>query len=747
MQIKSLSIRHYSLSFILLYVVFFIISSYIAFSDIDAVNEKISKTHYNNGHKELIDALDVLVLRQKTIATEFASWDEVHQQISNPKYYVYWQTHRLYKADILPDNIVEASVYNSKGKVLNQMTGATLPVQIDIDSLEPYFNIENNIPYLITSEKIPDRDQEDKFQGYVLTKSKVLSELLLTKQFNFVEGNSIKAYFLEKKNISSDELINYLKFEIKPNEEINLFSDQLKQSLTRNSLLLVGFALVFYLLLNTFLAYPLSRLSGYIDRLNNNPEFQKIPELELKLHIRELEKVKSSLMQYQSKLQTVYTNLDDKNKELWELAHHDALTGTLNRRAFEEQWRNVASLYEESRCHVSLILFDVNHFKSINDSYGHPVGDEVLKRIAQALEKTLRKGEKLYRIGGDEFATIIHNCVPDEAIHVAERCRDSISKISFTELGISEPIRSSIGVAHNTPDKPGSSISDLLWQADTAVYSAKRPGQSHVVTYSSEIKKLSKSIFSSQINSIVFDAIEDGESIQMFYQPIVNLEDDKIDYYEALLRIKTSSNEIIPPAEVFDLIESRRLEYEMDIAIFNQIAHDFTTAKIPRGTGVSINISGPSIINREIIEKLSLFVPYLGNYKIILEITETSLITHISQAAQHINKLKDMGFKIALDDFGSGYSSLSYLSTMPVDIVKFDISLIRQLEDDKQYSIIKHLTAMIQETGHLLVAEGIETSTIREKIKILGFNYGQGYFFGKPSSEIQTSLKSAVAVK
>ena len=106
-----------------------------------------------------------------------------------------------------------------------------------------------------------------------------------------------------------------------------------------------------------------------------------------------------------------------------------------------------------------------------------------------------------------------------------------------------------------------------------------------------------------------------------------------------------------------------------------------------------------------------------------------------------------MGFKIALDDFGSGYSSLSYLSTMPVDIVKFDISLIRQLEDDKQYSIIKHLTAMIQETGHLLVAEGIETSTIREKIKILGFNYGQGYFFGKPSSEIQTSLKSAVAVK
>lgn len=736
MPTKRLPIKHYALSFIVLYILFFMLSAYIAFSDIDLVNQRITKTHENNGRTELIDAIKVLVNNQQKITNEFGQWDEVHQQISNPQYYTYWQTHRLFNSDILPDAVIEASVYNSDGKILGKMEKASLPNQVSMASLKPYFNIENNLPYLIMPAKVIDRDSDNKTIGFVLTKSKVLSQLLMTKQFNFVEGQSINSYFLEKKNIEIVDLINFLRFKIKPNNEINLFSEQLKQSLMRNSFLLIGFALLFYFLMNIFISRPLRQLSLYIDRLNNNPEFQDIPELKLKLHILELQKVKDSLTQYQNKLQTVYTNLDDKNKELWELAHHDALTGMLNRRAFEEHWKNTADLYEESRFHVSLILFDINHFKSINDTYGHPVGDEVLKKIAMAIESTLRKGEKLYRIGGDEFATILHNCKQEEAIHAAERCRKAIGKISFIEQDIKEPIRASIGVAHNTPELSGSCISDLLWQADVAVYSAKKPGQPHVVTYSKKIKNVSSSIFSSHINSIVFDVIESGDGIQMYYQPIINLSDNKPDYYEALLRIYSPNNDIIPPGKIFELIESRKLEYEMDIAIFKQIEHDLRANVIPAETGISINVSGPSIINHKIIEQLSRFVPFLSQYKIVLEITETSLITHITQATQHINELKKMGFKIALDDFGSGYSSISYLSSMPVDIVKFDITLIRQLDDDKQYSIISHLTKMIQETGLLLVAEGIETDDSREKVQRLGFNYAQGYLFGKPSPEI-----------
>lgn len=731
---RQLSIKHYALSFILLYIFIFLVSSAIAFWDIQAVNQKIAQSHLKDGRDELIDAINKVVQNHKNLTDKFAAWDEVHQQVGHPDYYSYWQTHRMFSSAILPDHFTDAAIYNSNGIVLAHLSTSSMPDTITPDNIESYFNIENNIPYLVTISRIFDRDMKEKTLGFAVTKSQVMSPLLVIKQFNFIDSQSIKINRLEKRLIKTNHFINYLSFDIKQNHEMKLFAEQLEQAVIRNTLILIAFALFFYFLMSFFLSRPLRKISVYIDTLNNNPEFQYIPELKLQFQISELEKVRDSLTQYQNKLQTVYINLDDKNKELWQLAHHDALTGALNRRAFEEQWQKISEFFAESRGHVSLILFDINHFKSINDSYGHPVGDEVLKKIALAIEQTLRKGEKLYRIGGDEFATILHNCNPEDALFAANRCRKAISEISFLELGIKEPIRASMGIAHNDTNDLNS-IADLLWQADVAVYYAKKPGQSHIITYSDEIKNVSGSVLSSEINSIVFHAIENGTGITMFYQPIINLEAEHTEYYEALLRINKEDKKF-PPEEVFQLIEARKLENEMDTAIFKHIAKDFKQGLIPKKSGVSINVSGPSIINPQIIDQLSLFVPFLSHYKIVLEITETSLITQIAQAAEHINALKKMGFLIALDDFGSGYSSIGYLSSMPVDIVKFDISLIRQLDDEKQYSMIRHLTAMIKETGHLLVAEGIETEASKEKIKQLGFNYAQGYLFGKPSPDL-----------
>lgn len=734
MHNRQLSIKSYALSFILLYVIVFIISSAIAFFDVQHLNQNISQTHRESGKKELIESINALIDNNKKFTDKFAAWDEVYQQINAPEYYSYWQTHRLFSSDILPDYFNEASIYNASGKSLGQLSTSSLPDQINPDSIGSYFNIENNIPALITISRIVEQDNLEKTLGYVTTKSTVLSPLLKIKQFNHVDDQSIKARFHEKQFINTNKFIDALHFTINKNDEILQVAQQLHAALIRNTLVLISFALIFYFLLSYFLSRPLRTISAYIDTLNDNPEFQYVPDLKLSFQIQELEKVRYSLTQYQNKLHAVYSNLDEKNKELWEMAHHDALTGALNRRAFEEQWAKINELFAESRCGVSLLLFDINHFKSINDSYGHPVGDEVLKKIADAIQQILRKGEKLYRIGGDEFATLFHNCTPEEALYAANRCRKAINNISFIKQGIKEPVRASIGVAHNNIDDH-SSISDLLWQADVAVYSAKKPGHSHVITYSEEIKNVSGSVLSSKINNIVFDAIESGTGINMFYQPIINLNNQKAEYYEALLRIKTA-DEIIPPGQVFQLIEARRLDYELDTAIFKEIAKDLNQGRIPVNTGVSINISGPSIINHKIVQKLSVFVPFLAQYKIILEITETSLITNINHASENIHNLKGMGFLIALDDFGSGYSSISYLSSMPVDIVKFDITLIRQLEDEKQLSVISHLASMIKETGHLLVAEGIETEELREKIIPLGFNYAQGYLYGRPSPDI-----------
>ena len=737
MHKKNMSIKSYAISFISLYILIFSISSIIAFLDIKQLNANIIQANQNAGKTELLDAINTLVRQHEKINEKFSAWDEVRQQLDTPKYYSYWQTHRLLNSGILPEYFIEAAVYNINGETLDKASTITLPNNIDIHNIDSSFNIENNTALLTIISPIIEAKADDSkiILGYVATKSKVLSQLLKVKQFDHIIGKSIKLQFQEKSHINIAQLINYFKFEIKESPEILLISNQVEHILFKYTSILIIFALVFYFLISYFLSRPLRQISSYLDVLNNQPELQLSQALDINFSIYELENIKRSLSRYQEKLQLVYSNLDEKNQQLWKMAHHDALTGALNRRAFEERWANIAELFSQSRCQVSLILFDINLFKSINDSYGHPVGDEVLKKIVYAIQSVLRKGEKTYRIGGDEFAAILHNCKPDDALHIAYRCQTAISKMSFSEQGIKEPVRASIGVAHNDIKNPAS-ISDLLWQADIAVYTAKKPGQNHVVTYTEKIRNISTSILSSKINHIVFNAIETGNGITMYYQPIINLDKNKVEYYEALLRI-TTDDEIIPPNKIFQLIEAKKLDYELDIAIFKQIVNDLKMGVIPEKTGISINVSGPSIINKEIVKQLSPFEPYLSQYKIVLEITETSLITNINHASENIRQLKDSGFLIALDDFGSGYSSISYLSTMPVDIVKFDITLIRQLEDEKQFSIISHLAKMIRETGHLLVAEGIETEELKEKIKQLGFNYAQGYLYGKPSPTIK----------
>ncbi|MCU7837338.1 MAG: GGDEF and EAL domain-containing protein [gamma proteobacterium symbiont of Taylorina sp.] len=731
MSINNLSIKSYALGFILVYIIIFIISALIAFSDIQKLNDDITESHYLAGQNELKGAIQSLIHNHTIINKKFSNWDEVHQQTLQPDYFSYWLTHRLFSSGTLPDTFSDALIYDNNGQNLGRLSTTTLPEKINTKNIEPYFIIENSIPFLIIISPIAAQNNHSNKVGYVATKSQVINPLLNIKQFRQINELSVKINHSQQNHIDIEKMINYLDFEIRQDDDIFHFSLQLERVMLRNTIALTLFAVLFYFLLSFFLSRPMRKISSYIDTLNSNPEFQYVPKLNTKFHIQELEKISNSLAQYQNKLQVVYSNLDEKNKELWEMAHHDALTGALNRRAFEEKWAKIADLFADSRCNVSLILFDINNFKGINDTYGHPTGDLVLKKIADALQQALRKGESLFRIGGDEFACILQTYQPEDALKIAQRCHENIVAISFLQLDIKEPVRASIGISHNNISEHNS-ISELLWQADVAVYSAKRPEQPHVVTYSDKIKNVSDNILSNKLNHIIFDAIDSGKGISMFYQPIVNLDNGEIDYYEALLRIR-HQGKIISPGEIFDLVEARKLDFEMDIAIFKQIADDFKQQRIPVNSGVSVNISGPAIINHQIVDILSEFIPYLAHYKIVLEITETSLITQINHAAENIKMLKKLGFLIALDDFGSGYSSISYLSSMPVDIVKFDISLIRQLEDEKQFSIIRHLSKMIKETGHILVAEGIETEELKIIVKKLDFNYVQGFLLGRPA--------------
>ena len=732
------SIKVYAMAFIMLYCLVFTLSAVIAFKEIHAIKITAQQRNYQQAHAELTESIQLLIQNNQKYTRAFADWDEVRQQLINPQYYTYWKTHRLYTSRLLPDYFREVALYNNKGEILGDFSASLLPEKLMEKQAHAYFYVTKNKLSLITI--VPVNSKHNKtLLGFVATRSAVLAPLLKVRQFTYIVSQSIQlkthAKNKDKNFIAPENLIQYLNFSIRENKELKIILQHIDLVMIRNTLMVIMFALLFYFLLNYFLSRPLRKISNYIDTLKNQPEFQNVPRLNIHCIISELQKVMDSLTRYQQKLQQVYASLDDKNRQLWNMAHHDALTGVLNRRAFEDRWTKVAELFMDSRCPVSLILFDINHFKSINDTYGHQVGDAVLKRFCLAVQQSLRQEEKLYRLGGDEFACILMNLQPEQALNAAKRCELAISETDFSDLGIKEKVRSSIGIAHSDSNHPDD-IASLLWKADVAVYHAKRPGQGHLVAYSDKIKPTSSlSLISNQLNDAIFTAIEKGKGICMHYQPVIDLQTGKITYYEALLRIK-AQGKMIAPSEIFEWVESKKLEVEMDFAILQQITHNIKNKLIPENTGISINISGPSIIHPQICQHLQPLVSYLQQYKIILEITETSLITNIELATRHIEQLRTDGFLIALDDFGSGYSSISYLSSMPVDIVKFDISLIRLLANEKQQRMIKYLAMMIKETGHQLVAEGIENETINHQVKILGFDYGQGYLYGKAQSKI-----------
>ncbi|MCW9012983.1 MAG: bifunctional diguanylate cyclase/phosphodiesterase [Gammaproteobacteria bacterium] len=730
-MIRSISIKYFVLMFGMAVFVLFVFYGLLTYHQMQVLKQDLQTSYQNLANDEIRVAIDTAHLDIKKHAVEFASWEEVTQQIDNPYYYAYWYNHRSLNAGVVPDYVVDVAIYDKSGNVLSKIASSTLPDAVTEDALTSYIDINKDKVEMVVFEKIEKESPSGIFQGYISMRSNLIPELIEFKQYNYVDHDSIKIKSTEVSKLLVSDFSRYISYDLRPNPIVDDMVGIVKDMLFRMALIIIVPTLLMYPFVSYLVAKPLKAISRHIDSLKNKTASIEANSLAKKLPVSELEKVRNSLNEYHQQLFEVHKSLDDKNRELWNMAHHDPLTGALNRRAFDEHWRSITQMFSGGRMDICLAIFDVNNFKALNDTYGHQLGDEVLKGIAQSIMKVLRKGEHLYRLGGDEFATVFINCTEQEALHVAERCHQAVVDCPFNDQGVLEPVRISIGLSEtrNVPDHE--MLLALQWQADVAMYSAKQPGKANIAVFSEEMTDKIKGIFSSWVNNIVYEAIASGDDIVIFYQPIVRLEDRVVEYYEALVRIEHDGKMVLP-SDVFQIVEARSLDAEMDIAILEKIYHDLGSGKIPTGTGVSINVSGLSIVTKDVLEILYKFTRFIDDYKLVIEVTETSLITQIEAASKNLNKLREKGFYIALDDFGSGYSSVRYLGTMPVDIVKFDISLIRSLADESQQLIVKHLAEMIAGTGHKLVAEGIETEDLLKKVNELEFFYGQGYLFGRP---------------
>jgi len=266
------------------------------------------------------------------------------------------------------------------------------------------------------------------------------------------------------------------------------------------------------------------------------------------------------------------------------------------------------------------------------------------------------------------------------------------------------------------------------------MYHAKRPGQSKISVYTPEMGAGQEALVSNAETSAVYEAMADPDQLEMHYQPVLALPSLRVEYYEALVRIR-GEHGLIMPSSIFPVVEFRGLECEFDLAVLERVRRDLEAGLVPAGIGVSLNVSGPGIVNPRVTDKLMQFAPILSETKLVLEVTETSLITQIAQASTNLNRLRKAGFVIALDDFGSGYSSLRYLAGMPVDLVKFDISMVRSLEvPGRQAVFVEDLARLIKDAGYKLVAEGIESEALLKRVTALGFSHADGFHIGRPAA-------------
>lgn len=734
-QQSSWSVSQYAAAFVFLVMMIFITLSSFVYVKLQPILIESHKDQENLAREEFSRALKSAIQLAQSNVSAIANWDEARQQIGQPVYYTYWHDHRVNDSALLSKSVIDVDLYNINGTNLDHSkVRHVLPLKMTPDNLGIAFTQESGGIYIYAFSPIQLSDKATQEIGYAGIKIDFHNFLEASGSVHIIKLNSLHLSENVHHVTNSGDILGKINYQIIEDASHSAVSSLLSNLLLQTAAILVFSTAGIFWFLHYRLGVPLRQLSDYIDRCRNSTLYNEPIKITNGLPVAELEKVRKSLSDYQSQLVVMQGNLEKSNAQLWTQAHHDPLTGAYNRRAFDEDWEQIRALSQRHEVNVCFILFDCDHFKTINDTYGHNIGDEVIRIIAEILSSMLRNGEKLYRLGGDEFACLLTDATSDEGYQAANRAERVVASYNFKSLCL-EPVRISVGIAHYRGQNP-LELDKLSKQADIAMYLAKRPGNNKVTAYNESMAEIADSIISSMETSAVYETLKNNELIEMAYQPVFSLQSNQLEYFESLVRIRYQGKLIIP-GSIFPVIEAHRLEAEFDLAVVASIARDLDMGAIPKGKGISINISGPGILNLTVIEKLNSIATWTSDYKLVIEITETALITQIGFASANLEALRKLGFYIALDDFGSGYSSLRYLSHMPVDTVKFDISLIQGLMGEpRQRGIVENLAHLIKKAGYQMVAEGVETEEMLQKVTAVGFTHVQGFYLGKPQRPI-----------
>jgi diguanylate cyclase (GGDEF)-like protein/PAS domain S-box-containing protein len=432
------------------------------------------------------------------------------------------------------------------------------------------------------------------------------------------------------------------------------------------------------------------------------------------------------------------TEREEAHLRLYQMAHHDALTGLPNRTLFYETLTKTLAQAKKSDWGVAVLYIDLDHFKNVNDTHGHAMGDTLLGQVSERLLKCVRLRDTIGRLGGDEFAMIlILGDRHEGAKVVAHKIQTALAE-PFTLGGYEVTVTASIGITSYPEDASDPEL--LIKYADTAMYRAKQKGRDTQCTFTPQMNV--ELLMQLSLEAALHEAI-DRDQFVIYYQPKVELESGRISGLEALLRWERPGHGLVSPKYFIPALEETGLIVPVGSWVITAVCQQIKAWSLCEigPTQVSVNVSGRQFVDHDLDEDVgrALFESGIEAPLLELELTESSLMQNTEATISALRSLKGRGVELSIDDFGTGYSSLAYLQRFPIDKVKIDIAFVRNITGNtNDATIAQTIIQMAHSLKMKAIAEGVETPGQLAYLRHHGCDEMQGYYFSHPLSLDET---------
>jgi diguanylate cyclase (GGDEF)-like protein len=410
------------------------------------------------------------------------------------------------------------------------------------------------------------------------------------------------------------------------------------------------------------------------------------------------------------------------------LAYHDALTGLANRVLLNDRLTQALLVAQRSGEPIALLIIDLDHFKSVNDSLGHHAGDRMLQEVGARLRALVRESDTVARLGGDEFAVMLRNADAQRATTMGGKVLNRLNEPYVIQ---NRPfiVSASIGIA--TFPEHGTTADSMLQKADIAMYVAKSGGFGIAVYAPDRDRPAHRRL---ALTTELREGIEHDQFV-CHYQPIVSLHRHQVVRIEALARWQHPAQGLLGPEEFIDLAEQTGLIEPLTMLLIDKVLREWAAPRVRLPIPIAVNLSARHLRDPDLPERVAEVLRLRGAAPsaLAIEITENSIMSDPDRSIACLSRLREMGISVAVDDFGTGYSSLSYLRDLPVDELKIDRLFVSGLRDTDA-AIVRSTIELAHNLGLKIVAEGVESIAVRDRLRALRCDSAQGRFFAAPDT-------------